>query len=320
MTADLDIATSARQQLVRTLVDKGALRTSDWIVAFRAVPRHSFVSRFSLLGRDGGTLHHDLGDPARRDAAMAAVYTDRTLITRWDEGGTPTSSSSTPSLMGTMLEALDVRPGHRVLEIGTGTGYNAALLTHRLGDNAVTTIDLDPDLVLLANLSIGLARLVAQGDGSARGHFLSETAAFMAMRATADHRSPTGGQIIDATSGPGTARTDRLPDGLRSRSFTFLLSFAMPTVELVTMRTGTATTHRLLDTTSRSWVRAETTTDDRADVTYDGPRDLWAEIQDLTDTWDRAGRPEHQCYGLDVTTTGRHVLWLDDPSTPVWSD
>jgi protein-L-isoaspartate O-methyltransferase len=50
-----------------------------------------------------------------------------------------------------MLEALDVHSGHRVLEIGTGTGYNAALLSHRLGDTQVFSVDIDADLVELAS-------------------------------------------------------------------------------------------------------------------------------------------------------------------------
>jgi protein-L-isoaspartate(D-aspartate) O-methyltransferase len=49
-----------------------------------------------------------------------------------------------------MLEILDIRDGNRVLEIGTGTGYNAALLSHRLGDDKVFSVDIDPTLVALA--------------------------------------------------------------------------------------------------------------------------------------------------------------------------
>ena len=58
---------------------------------------------------------------------LATVYRDDVLVTKMD-GRVPVSSSSQPSLMAIMLSALDVRPGMRVLEIGAGTGYNAALL------------------------------------------------------------------------------------------------------------------------------------------------------------------------------------------------
>ncbi len=43
--------------------------------------------------------------------------------------------------MARMLTLLDVHAGHRVLEIGTGTGYNAAMLCHRLGSDNVASLD-----------------------------------------------------------------------------------------------------------------------------------------------------------------------------------
>jgi len=69
-----------------------------------------------------------------------------------------TSSSSLPALVLTMLEALEVTDGDRVLEIGTGSGYNAALLCERLGSDRVTSVDIDPELVELAR-----ERLAANG-------------------------------------------------------------------------------------------------------------------------------------------------------------
>lgn len=79
-------------------------------------------------------------DGSRRGEWLDAVYSDTTLITkvmpvplsrelRPATGMGFTSSSTLPSLVLDMLEALDVADGHRVLEIGTGTGtgYNAAL-------------------------------------------------------------------------------------------------------------------------------------------------------------------------------------------------
>ncbi|CCH30687.1 hypothetical protein BN6_33890 [Saccharothrix espanaensis DSM 44229] len=71
-----------------------------------------------------------------------------------------------------MLDALDVEPGQRVLEIGTGTGYNAALLASRLGDEQVVTVELDAELADRARQALkdaGLDPVVVTGDGAA-GH------------------------------------------------------------------------------------------------------------------------------------------------------
>lgn len=90
-----------------------------------------------------------ISEPARW---LSAVYSDRVIVTQFDDGNTawpevgyrPTSSCSMPSAVLGMLDALDVCEGMRVLEIGTGTGYNAALLAQRLSDEHVTTMEVDP--------------------------------------------------------------------------------------------------------------------------------------------------------------------------------
>ena len=65
----------------------------------------------------------------------------------YDEYNTPTSSSSSPDAMAFMLEDAQLHPGLRILEIGTGTGYNAALLAHILGNpRLVFTVEIDPTL------------------------------------------------------------------------------------------------------------------------------------------------------------------------------
>ncbi len=74
-------------------------------------------------------------------------------------------------MMATMLEQLAVAPGQVVLEIGAGTGYNAALLAHLLGPTGqVVTLDLDPDIVEAARThlnSVGSANVtVVEGDGA----------------------------------------------------------------------------------------------------------------------------------------------------------
>ncbi|APU22591.1 hypothetical protein [Actinoalloteichus sp. GBA129-24] len=138
--------------------DLSRVLTSDvWRSAFLAVPRHLFAPRFAVYDAVHNSFdQHDVqdDDPVRRAKAMTAAYRDDTLITRFDDDGVPISSSTEPSLMAAMLEQLDIASGGRVLEIGTGTGYNAALLCVGLGDDVVTTIDVDPDLVADARTAL----------------------------------------------------------------------------------------------------------------------------------------------------------------------
>src|SRR5262249_59479646 len=127
--------------------------------------RHAYVPAY--YPDPGGPCITALG--AERAEWLDAVYSDRTLITKvvWlpmsrtlRPGAYPmfTSSSTLPSLVLSMLEALDVVDGSRVLEIGTGSGYNAALLCERLGSERVTSLAIDPELVELA-----AERLAANG-------------------------------------------------------------------------------------------------------------------------------------------------------------
>ena len=56
------------------------------------------------------------------------AYLDDAIVTKRDAEGQPISSSSQPAIMAIMLDQLNLAPGFRVLEIGAGTGYNAALI------------------------------------------------------------------------------------------------------------------------------------------------------------------------------------------------
>ncbi|CRK60672.1 Protein-L-isoaspartate O-methyltransferase [Alloactinosynnema sp. L-07] len=165
------------RSLATRLTQAGDLRDPRWIEAFSATPRHVFVPRFRL-GTDGPEYS---ADDVQRTAWLAEVYSDKPLTTQskpHPDGLTtvdglpfriPTSSSTSPGLMARMLEMLDVRDGHRVLEIGTGTGYNAALLCHRVGAENVVSVDLDPDLVDLARRRLadfGYRPALVAGDGA----------------------------------------------------------------------------------------------------------------------------------------------------------
>jgi protein-L-isoaspartate(D-aspartate) O-methyltransferase len=100
---------------------------------------------------------------------LESVYSDQAFVTKADPGGLPLSSSSQPALMAKMLELLDLHPGQRVLEIGAGTGYNAALLAQLVGSGGkVTSIDVDKDLARRARGALkdaGYKASVVVGDG-----------------------------------------------------------------------------------------------------------------------------------------------------------
>lgn len=135
-------AVALRHALAESLKQQRALRTAQVEAAFRDVPRHLFVPGVAL-------------DHAYSDGAVATKRADGHVI----------SASSQPGMMAIMLEQLDLQPGHRVLEIGAGTGYNAALMAHIVGDSGhVTTVDIDEDIVRNARQHLaaaGFERVVA---------------------------------------------------------------------------------------------------------------------------------------------------------------
>ncbi|WP_165975502.1 methyltransferase domain-containing protein [Actinomadura rubrisoli] len=163
-------ADDLRRALVAELTKAGSLRDPRWTAAFEHVPRHAFVPRF--LGRqpDGTFTPVDGTAPARRREWLEQVYTDEPLITEVD-GTFSVSSSSQPSLMAEMLEALEITGPERVLEIGTGTGYNAGLLCAGLGsDEQVVSVDIAAELVETARgrlSALGYQPTLVTVDGAA---------------------------------------------------------------------------------------------------------------------------------------------------------
>ncbi|WP_308013983.1 methyltransferase domain-containing protein [Streptantibioticus parmotrematis] len=167
------------EQLGRYLLDRGDM-TSDWAVPFAAVPRAAFLPERMWVW-DIETQATELHDRRADLAAWTrAAHRDAPIVTQWDDGRhtgpaagkLATSSASMPSVVLSMLRDLDVVDGARVLEIGTGTGWNAGLLCARLGDANVVTVEVDAQVAATARTALGRAGWrpeVICGDGAA-GH------------------------------------------------------------------------------------------------------------------------------------------------------
>jgi protein-L-isoaspartate(D-aspartate) O-methyltransferase len=136
-----ELAATARGRLADHL--RAAGRADAAVeAAFRKVPRHAFLPEM---------------EPER-------AYQDRAVVIKSDAEGLPVSASTQPAMMAIMLGQLGLGPAHRVLEVGTGTGYNAALIAYLIGSQeSVVTIDVIPELIEQAR-----ANLAAAGYGSVR--------------------------------------------------------------------------------------------------------------------------------------------------------
>jgi protein-L-isoaspartate(D-aspartate) O-methyltransferase len=144
---------------------KSAIRSQAVEQAFASVRRDRCVTSFHT---PDGTVNVPQ-DTVPSAEVLDRIYSDQALVTHFDERGAPASSSSQPALVAEMLEALELAPGMRVLEVGAGTGYNAALLA-AITAAPVVTMDTNQQVVAEAREALGRLGLhrqvtVVRGDG-----------------------------------------------------------------------------------------------------------------------------------------------------------
>ena len=129
-------ARELRHVMIDQLKKRGVELEPAVEAAFRTIPREVFLP----------------------DVPLDRVYSGDAIPTKRDAEGNPISSSSEVGIMIAMARLLDVAPGQRILEIGAGTGYNAAVLSHLVGEGgAVTTIDIDVEVAAAARVHLALA-------------------------------------------------------------------------------------------------------------------------------------------------------------------
>ena len=166
------------EAFVQELRRKGAFR-APWLEdAVRAVPRHCFIEQYYGPQNDLVAFDPDLAT----DEQLKLIYSDMGLMIR----KTPHSAASQPSLVLCMLADLDIRPGQKVFEIGTGSGWNAGLLAFGVGaGDLVYSTDALPDLVQQAGVHLRRAGIhgvnLRAGDA---GYGWSEAAPFDRIMAT----------------------------------------------------------------------------------------------------------------------------------------
>ena len=127
--------------LIDTLVRYGYIYSAPVRRAFEKVDRKAFVPENS----------------------WRAAYSDRPLSIGYGQ------TISAPSMVAIMLEALDLKEGQKVLEIGTGSGYNAALIAEIVGDENLISIERIPEIAQMGKDNLkkaGYSVKVFTGDGT----------------------------------------------------------------------------------------------------------------------------------------------------------
>ncbi|MFD8455518.1 methyltransferase domain-containing protein [Streptomyces antimycoticus] len=206
-------------------------RHSRWAPAVAATPRHLFVPRWWERGSDGWELHDGPSDPNRW---LDAAYRDTSLVTRVGPlhadyateadrpHGRPTSSATLPSLVVGMFQHARIDDGDRLLDVGTGSGYGAALAARRLSDKQVTSVDVDLYLTEIARKRMSEAGVAPTLDTiDATGDLPYDSASFDRIVATVSVRTipaswlrvlRPGGRLVTTIAGTAllvTAEKDK---------------------------------------------------------------------------------------------------------------
>ena len=147
MSSPLEPDQVLRNAMVKKLKAEGYLTNAIIERAMLSVPRHRFA-HWLTLERAHDFAAHPL--PGTTEQTMSTI--------------------SNPNAVAVMLEPLELQAGHRVLEIGAGSGYNAALIAQIVGESGhVTTVDIEDFIVQTARANLvatGFERVeVILGDG-----------------------------------------------------------------------------------------------------------------------------------------------------------
>ncbi|MFJ8165502.1 protein-L-isoaspartate O-methyltransferase [Streptomyces sp. NPDC096136] len=358
---------AARAEMVAGLEAAGHLQAGPVRDAFLAVRREvlmpqAYVRRSAPEESPPCWDLLDLFRPADREELLERLHSGNSVAIQHDgepilgrvpgprRGGVMTAMSSTMSLTAHLLQHLDLRPGQRVLDVGTGAGVTASVACFVCGDEGVVTLDIDPHVTAAARerlSALGYRPAAVTGDGTTgwagAGPYDRIFVSFAVRhvpQALVEQLAPRGRALMtlgtSSPSWPGLAVVERRPDGtveaqLRAVEFGHRAGAGFDRLFLSASFRSTITTadgwtqrSRLApppdmarglwlaldhlypglvrdfgaeDLTigapeCRSWMRVQPVGHRRWDVTASGPRDIWAEIQDVAGRWRTAGEPD----------------------------
>jgi SAM-dependent methyltransferase len=229
-----------------------------------------------------------------------------------------------------------VAPGMRVLEIGTGTGYNAALLAHRLGAEQVVSVEVDPAVAEHARRALdyagfgavtvatgpgglvitpwgtpfysgGLLALTVAGAGTATGRLVGP-ASFMWLHAQRIPRY-TVGRIMRATDPATVSTTDLHPWYVAGdANAATAIGLRVPRCENFYLSDdGNVGTLYLLDQWTCSWATVDVTQELPYQVRQAGQRKLWEEVQAAYRWWSDASKPAVDAWQFTVSSVGQRI-------------
>lgn len=363
---DTSQVVSARAAMITRMEENGELGPGPVREALLALPRHVLMPQAYMRrsAPDENPPRWDLLDfsrPDDREELLERLHSGDSVAIQHDgepilgrtagprRGGAMTAMSSTMGLTAGLLQLLDLRPGQRVLDVGTGAAVTASVACFVCGDSGVATLDIDPHVTAAARerlAALGYRPAVVSGDGTTgwadAAPYDRVFVSFAVPRVPAalmEQLAPGGRALMtlgtSSPSWPGLAVISKRPDGavegeLRAVEFGHRAGYGFHRLFLSTAFRETITTADGWTQRSRlapppdtargmwlaldalhpglvrhfgaedltigaprcgSWMRVSAAGYHRWDVATCGPRDIWAELQDVASRWRAAGKP-----------------------------
>jgi len=141
------------KEMIKEVKKKGFLKNTEYEKAFLSTPRHIFIpSVYDIEKQEWKKFDVDYSKP--QEEILKKIYVDRPLVITIKEEDV-LSTSSQPTVMAMMIEEAKLKNGDKVLEVGTGSGYNASVISKIIGDNGkVITIELEKKVYELSKTNL----------------------------------------------------------------------------------------------------------------------------------------------------------------------